>query len=122
MLNLIAGSMAATVVLLLVFMIFGFVRPPATPGPAVIAPILGVIGILQLFGAAAIESRLKRRAPGAAGAASIIAFGLREAVAVYGLITYAVTGDFFWSVGLAGAALVAMILGWPRGGGPEGSP
>ena len=46
--------------------------------------------------------------------AVIIAFALREAVALYGLVLSFLSGDPSWSSGFGAVALVSMIFGWPR--------
>jgi hypothetical protein len=59
--------------------------------------------------------------------AKVIGFGLRETVAVVGLVLALVTGRVGWSGLLSLAALLAMALAWPRAsdladGSPGGSP
>jgi F0F1-type ATP synthase membrane subunit c/vacuolar-type H+-ATPase subunit K len=44
----------------------------------------------------------------------IIAFALREAVAIYGLVLSLLGGDPRWCLGFGAVALVSMALGWPR--------
>jgi hypothetical protein len=46
--------------------------------------------------------------------AVIIAFALREAVAIYGLVLTFLSGDPRWCLGFGAVALVSMALGWPR--------
>ena len=46
--------------------------------------------------------------------AVIIAFALREAVAIYGLVLSLLGGDPRWCLGFGAVALVSMVLGWPR--------
>ena len=46
--------------------------------------------------------------------AVIIAFALREAVALYGLVLTFLSGDIRWCLGFGAVALVSMVLGWPR--------
>lgn len=46
--------------------------------------------------------------------ATIVAFALREAGGLTGLVLTAITGSPGWSWGLGGAALIAMAMDWPR--------
>ena len=46
--------------------------------------------------------------------AVIIAFALREAVAIYGLVLSFLSGDPRWAFGFGAVALVSMVFGWPR--------
>lgn len=46
--------------------------------------------------------------------AVIIAFALREAVAIFGLVLSLLSGDPGWAVGLGAVALLSMLAGWPR--------
>lgn len=46
--------------------------------------------------------------------AVIIAFAIREAVALYGLVLTLLSGDPRWCLGFGVVALVSMALGWPR--------
>lgn len=46
--------------------------------------------------------------------AVIIAFALREGVAIYGLVISFLSGDARWAVGFGAVALVSMFLGWPK--------
>jgi hypothetical protein len=46
--------------------------------------------------------------------ATIVAFALREAGGLIGLMLTAVTGSPGWILGLGSAALIAMAMDWPR--------
>jgi F0F1-type ATP synthase membrane subunit c/vacuolar-type H+-ATPase subunit K len=46
--------------------------------------------------------------------AMIIAFALREAVALFGLMLSFLSGDARWCIGFGLVALVSMMLAWPR--------
>ena len=46
--------------------------------------------------------------------ATIVSFALREAAAIVGLVITMLTGDLRWCLALAAAAVLAMLLGWPR--------
>jgi F0F1-type ATP synthase membrane subunit c/vacuolar-type H+-ATPase subunit K len=44
----------------------------------------------------------------------IIAFALREAVAIYGLVLSFLGGDIRWALGFGVVALMSMLLAWPK--------
>jgi hypothetical protein len=46
--------------------------------------------------------------------AIIIAFALREGVALYGLVLSLLSGDPKWATGFGAVALFSMVVGWPR--------
>ena len=46
--------------------------------------------------------------------AVILAFALREAVAIYGLVLSFLSGDVRWCFGFGAIALVSMLMGWPK--------
>jgi F0F1-type ATP synthase membrane subunit c/vacuolar-type H+-ATPase subunit K len=46
--------------------------------------------------------------------AIILAFALREAIAVYGLVLSFLSGDVRWCLGFGAVALVSMLMGWPK--------
>jgi F0F1-type ATP synthase membrane subunit c/vacuolar-type H+-ATPase subunit K len=64
-------------------------------------------------GAAAEQDTLEERLAGYR-IAMIIAFALREAVALFGLMLSLLSGDVRWCFGFGLVALVSMLLGWPR--------
>ena len=47
--------------------------------------------------------------------ANIIAFALREGAGLMGFVLSLITGNPWWSWGLGGAAILAMIVDWPKG-------
>lgn len=47
--------------------------------------------------------------------ANIIAFALREGAGLMGFVLSLLTGNPWWSWGLGGAAVLSMIVDWPRG-------
>ena len=47
--------------------------------------------------------------------ANIIAFAMREGAGLIGFVLSLLTGNPWWSWGLGGAAVIAMIVDWPRG-------
>jgi len=44
----------------------------------------------------------------------IIAFALRESIAIFGLVLSLLGGDPRWALGFGAVALLSMLLGWPR--------
>lgn len=47
--------------------------------------------------------------------ANIIAFAMREGAALMGFVLSLLTGNPWWSWGLGGAAVLSMIVDWPKG-------
>jgi hypothetical protein len=47
--------------------------------------------------------------------ANIIAFAMREGAGLIGFVLSLLTGNPWWGWGLGGAAVIAMIVDWPRG-------
>ena len=46
--------------------------------------------------------------------ATLVAFALREAAGLIGFVVAAITGNSWWAWGLGGAALIAMVMDWPK--------
>ena len=91
--------------------------------PPVLTWALGAVGIVMLVVAQAVWGAMKRAATAKPTAferitayriAAIVSFALRESVAIIGLVITMLTGDVRWCMTLAAAALLAMLLGWPR--------
>lgn len=91
--------------------------------PPVLTGALAAAGIAVLAIAQAVWGAMKR---GAAAkptpaerlasyrSAAVVSFALRESAAVIGLAVTFLTGDVRWCLALSAAALLAMLLGWPR--------
>jgi hypothetical protein len=45
---------------------------------------------------------------------NVVAFALREAAGLIGFLLSMLTVNFWWSWGLGGAAVIAMIFDWPK--------
>lgn len=83
------------------------------------------LALLLLVTAPAIKRALLKRSGaepiGAADragdymSANVIAFALREGAGLIGFMLSLLTGNPWWSWGLGGAAVIAMIVDWPRG-------
>jgi hypothetical protein len=91
--------------------------------PPVLIWALGAVGIVVLVVAQAMWAAMKgsaaaRPTPAERVAsyrtAAVVSFALRESAAIIGLVITMLTGDLRWCVGLAAAAVLAMLLGWPR--------
>lgn len=88
--------------------------------------ILFAIGLVLLVSSGAVKAAVFKRADAegfdgdlgkvftAYQAANLIAFALREAGGLIGFILSLLTGNPWWSWGLGGAAVIAMILDWPK--------
>jgi F0F1-type ATP synthase membrane subunit c/vacuolar-type H+-ATPase subunit K len=124
---IIAGALAASV---LVYMAVAWFVAPSTTSPGLgseqlqlMALVLAVLSIGHLVAAQALfTSRLRAAAklpsPGqrleSYRTSFILAFALREAVAIYGLVLSFLSGDVRWCLGFGAIALVSMLMGWPR--------
>ena len=116
-LRVVCGAFAAAVVL------YGFVgftvQPAGTGAPPLLVPILVGAGVVAVATAELLKVLMLRSdaaAPQARTffAATLVAFALREAAALFGLIIALATGQKTWLLGLCVLALAAMTLGWPR--------
>jgi len=99
--------------------------PGASGGglPAVLFWVLAAVGIALLAAAQAVWAAMKR---GAAArptpaerlasyrTAAIVSFAMRESAAIIGLVISLLTGDLRWCLALSAAAVLAMLLGFPR--------
>ena len=83
----------------------------AAAGIAVLA-IAQVVWAAMKRGAAAKPTPAERLA--SYRSAAVVSFALRESAAVIGLAVTFLTGDVRWCLALSAAALLAMLLGWPR--------
>ena len=84
---------------------------------------LGAVGVALLVAAQAVWGAMRR---GAAAkptpeerlasyrTAAIVSFALRESAAIVGLVITLLTGNLRWCLVLSAAAVLAMLLGWPR--------
>lgn len=91
--------------------------------PAVLVWALAAVGIALLAAAQAMWAAMKR---GAAArptpaerlssyrTAAIVSFAMRESAAIIGLVISLLTGDLRWCLALSAAAVLAMLLGFPR--------
>jgi hypothetical protein len=99
---------------------------PPKPVPPNLPVILFAIGLTLLVSSGAVKRAVFKRADAegfdgdlgkvfnAYQTATILAFALREAGALLGFILALLTGDPWWSWGLGGAAVIAMIFDWPK--------
>jgi len=111
-------------VVLTILLISGDLQPK--PVPPNLPIILFAVGLALLVSSGAVKRAVYKRADAegfdgdlgkvfnAYQTASIIAFALREAGALLGFILALLTGNPWWSWGLGGAAVIAMIFDWPK--------
>lgn len=78
-------------------------------GNLVIARVLFARGVSRAETHATAEQRL-----GSYRTAVIIAFAVREGVAIYGLVLSFLSGDPRWALGFGAVALASMLMGWPK--------
>lgn len=94
---------------------------------ALVPPIFFSLALILLVASPAVKRALLKRsdaehAPldvsdraGDYMSANIIAFALREGAGMMGFVLSLLTGNPWWSWGLGGAAVIAMIVDWPKG-------
>lgn len=111
-------------VVLVVLLTTGNLDPK--PVPRSLPIILFTIGLVLLVSSGAVKAAIFKRAdaegfdgdPGkvfnAYQNATLIAFALREAGGLIGFILSLLTGNPWWSWGLGGAAVIAIIFDWPK--------
>jgi hypothetical protein len=84
---------------------------------------LAAVGVAQIAVAQAVWSAMTRAAASRGTpaerldgyrTAAIVAFALREATALFGLVLTLLTGDVRWCLALSALAALAMAVGWPR--------
>jgi hypothetical protein len=111
-------------VVLIILLSGGNLNPsPISPNLPI---VLFAIGLVLLVSSGAVKRMVYKRADAegfdgdlgkvfsAYQTATIVGFALREAGALIGFILSLLTGNPWWSWGLGGAAVVAMVFDWPR--------
>lgn len=125
--QIIAAAIAASVLL---YMAVAWLVVPTMSIPnanlqhvMLMAGVLAVLSIGHLLVAQTLFAARVRRAEelptpeqrlGAYRVAVILAFAIREAVAIYGLVLSFISGDLRWCAGFGAIALVSMLMGWPK--------
>jgi hypothetical protein len=118
----IAMSLVMVNVLLVILQVSGPL-PPKTSLPRAVPLGIFAVSVVILMSAPAVQRAILKRyeAEGepealAAGysTALIVAFALRETAGLLGFILALLTGNPWWSWGLGGAALLAMVMDRPR--------
>ncbi len=71
------------------------------------APVAAVLALRTA------EGRGPAARPAAYQQSVIVAFALREAAGIIGIVVALLTGEWLWAAGLTGAAALAMAAGWP---------
>lgn len=125
--TVLAATMLASVA---VYVVIAYLVAPTAAGDPLdpellrtLAIVLGVVSAATLI-TAEVLFRARLRGARAATAVSerlagyrvamIIAFALRESVAIYGLVLSFLSNDPVWAIGFAAVAALAMVAGWPR--------
>ncbi|HET9212266.1 MAG TPA: hypothetical protein VFR03_17815 [Thermoanaerobaculia bacterium] len=111
-------------VILIVLLKSGSIGP--APLPQAFPMVLFAIALALLVASPAVKGAVFKRI-GAEGfgadkdkifaayqTSNIIAFALREAGGLIGFILSLLTANVWWSWGLGGAAVIAMIFDWPK--------
>lgn len=111
-------------VVLVILLAAGDLQPKAVPSNLPV--LLFAIGLALLVSSGAVKRAVFKRADAegfdgdlgkvfsAYQTATILAFALREAGGLIGFILALLTGNPWWSWGLGGAAVIAMIFDWPK--------
>lgn len=97
---------------------------PAGGGlPSVVTWALAAVGAALLAAGQALWAALRRSAASRPTleerlatyrTATVVSFAVRESAAIVGLAITLLTGDLRWCLVLGAAAVLAMLLGWPR--------
>jgi len=124
LLQLICGAFLVSVaVYVLVARLVMGKAPALAPLPELLPWILAGVAVLALLSAQPLGALMARNAesqptPEARQAgyrqAVVVAFAVRESAAIFGLVLTLLTGDLSWVLILAAAAVLAMVIGWPR--------
>jgi hypothetical protein len=118
----IATSLVMVNVVLTILLVSGSL-PPKSSLPQTVPLGIFALSVAILMAAPAVQRAILKRyeAEGGPGAlatgystATIVAFALREAAGLLGFMLALLTGNPWWSWGLGGAALLAMIMDRPR--------
>jgi hypothetical protein len=127
-LHILCGAILAGLILvnavLIVLLQSGSIRP--APIPQTVSMILFAIALALLVASPAVKGAVFKRI-GAEGfgadrdkifsayqTSNIIAFALREAGGLIVFILSLLTANYWWSWGLGGSAVIAMIFDWPK--------
>jgi hypothetical protein len=127
-LHILCGAILAGLVLVNAILMFllasGAIKPE--PLPQAVLLILFALALALLVASPAVKGAVFKRigAEGFSGdqdknfaayqTSNIIAFALREAGGLIGFILSLLTANPWWSWGLGGAAVIAMIFDWPK--------
>lgn len=127
-LHILCGAILLGLVLVNAVLIFllkaGSIGP--APLPPTIPIILFAIALALLVASPAVKGAVFKRigAEGFGGdtdkifaayqTSNVIAFALREAGGLIGFVLSLLTANYWWSWGLGGAAVIAMIFDWPK--------
>jgi hypothetical protein len=127
-LNVLCLALAMSVVMVNVMLILLRASGgPLFPGPPrAVVLMLFALGVVLLVASPSLKAAIFKRAEAegfegdadrlfaAYQRATIAAFALREAAGLIGFVLSVMTGNPWWSWGMGGAALIAMIVDWPK--------
>ena len=89
--------------------------------PGILLPLAGLLTLGSLLSAPFAEGILSKVPPGTPRdvamqrfqGAVIVGFALREGAGLFALVAGLLAGNLVWGLGLAGLALLGMLLAWP---------
>jgi hypothetical protein len=125
-LQVVCGAVVLGLVLVnaVLFIVRGKLQPAPIPG--IVPIVLFLVGVAILVAAPAVKGAVYKRADAegiqgdlgkvfaAYRKATLMAFALREAGGLIGFVLSILTGNPWWSWGLGGAAVIAMLFDWPQ--------
>ena len=127
-LRIICFALLSSVVLVNLVLTFLYATGDLPQGEVkkLVPPIFFTLALILIAASPAVKRALLKRSDsehviGAAEragdymSANIIAFALREGAGLIGFVLSLLTGNPWWSWGLGGAAVLAMIVDWPKG-------
>lgn len=125
--GIIAAAVAASIP---IYMVIAWMVAPASESAGlgeaelrILSGVLAFLGVGNLVIAQVLFARGVSRAKTHSTAeqriasyrtAVIIAFAVREGVAIYGLVLSFLSGDPRWASGFGAVALASMLMGWPK--------
>jgi hypothetical protein len=125
-LQIVCGGVVLGLVLVNAVLFIARGKLPPAPIPGIVPIVLFLVGVAILVAAPAVKGAVYKRADAegiqgdlgkvfaAYRKATLMAFALREAGGLIGFVLSILTGNPWWSWGLGGAAVIAMLFDWPQ--------